>query len=74
MSAGRFSTNDDGNRTTDPVISRTADERLVLLQPELSGNLFLNIWFGFSRPRYLNIAAATDLSFHKAHVCGEVFN
>ena len=25
-------------------------------------------------PRYLDLAVATDLPFHKAHVCGEVFN
>ena len=37
VSAGRFSTNTGGNRTTDPVISRPADKRLVLFPPELSG-------------------------------------
>ena len=41
MSAGRLSTNAGGNQTTDPVISRPADERLVLFPPELSGAPFL---------------------------------
>ena len=36
-----------GNRTTDPVISRPADERLVLFPPELSGALSLKFRLGF---------------------------
>ena len=45
MSAGRFSTDDGGNRTTDSVISRPADERLVLFPPELFGAPALHMLF-----------------------------
>ena len=58
----------------DPVISRPADERLVLFPPELSGAPILNLFGWGLGPRYLDLAMATDLPFHKAHVCGEVFN
>ena len=55
------------------MISRPAEERLVLFSAKLSGAHINLFGWGFG-PRYLDLAVASDLPFHKAHICGEVFN
>ena len=35
---------------------------------------FFNVFGWGLGPRYFDLAVATDLPFHKVHVCGEVFH